>query len=209
LNIPGEEFILDGLSYIEQSKLNPEQMKIGHDVVVIGAGNTAIDCATIARRLGAERVTMVYRRSEQEVTAYPHEIEFIKKEGVEFRFLAQPVRVIAGAGLECVRTELGAPDSSGRRAPVAVQGSEFTIPADQVIKAIGQEKPGLASMLGLATRNGFIQVNTDFETSIAGVFAGGDCIRATGAASTVMAVQDGKLAALAIHQRVMNGANHG
>ena len=196
LNIPGEESILDGLAYIEQSKLDPAAVKRARNVVVIGAGNTAIDCATIARRLGAQRVTMLYRRSEQEVTAYPHEIEFIKKEGVEFRWLSQPVRVVP-EGLECVRTELGAPDASGRRAPVAVAGSVFVIAADQIIKAIGQEKPFLP---GIATERGFIKVDAEMQTSLAGVYAGGDCVRAKGAASTVMAVQDGKLAAMAIQR---------
>jgi glutamate synthase (NADPH/NADH) small chain len=209
LGIPGEELIIDGLSYIERSKMNGNQMKVGRDVVVIGAGNTAIDCATIARRLGANRVTMVYRRSAAEIAAYRHEFEFVKKEGVEFRFLAQPARVVAEngrvTGLECMRTELGPPDSSGRRAPSSVPGSEFTIPADQVIKAIGQKKPALAAMLGLEMHNNFIRVDADFETSIAGVFAGGDCIRAKNPASTVMAVQDGKLAAMAIHRRIQNG----
>ncbi len=196
LNITGEECIVDGLSYIEQSKLNPGSMKPARNVVVIGAGNTAIDCATIARRLGAERVTMVYRRSENEVTAYPHEIDFVRREGVDIRFFSQPVRVVP-EGLQCVRTELGSPDASGRRAPVAIAGSEFVIAADQIIKAIGQKKPILP---GIAAENGFIKVGANFETSIPKVFAGGDCIRAKGAASTVMAVQDGKLAAIAIHQ---------
>ena len=208
MSIPGEELILDGLQYIEQSKINGGGIQIGRNVVVIGAGNTAIDCATIAKRLGAERVTMVYRRSAEEMTAYEHEYEFVKKEGVEFRFLTQAVRVLAenGAvtGLSCVRTELGPPDRSGRRAPRLADCNEFTISADQVVKAVGQEKPALASLLGLEIDKGFIKVNTEFETSVSGVFAGGDSIRATNAASTVMAVQDGKLAAHAIHQRIMH-----
>ena len=86
MGISGEEWIVDGLAYIEQSKLDPGGMRIGQDVVVIGAGNTAIDCATIAKRLGAARVSMVYRRSEHEMTAYPHELDFIRREGVEFPF---------------------------------------------------------------------------------------------------------------------------
>jgi glutamate synthase (NADPH/NADH) small chain len=174
---------------------------------VIGAGNTAIDCATIAKRLGAPQVTMVYRRTEKEMTAYSHEYDFIKREGVGFSFLTQPVRVHAenGAvtGLECVRMELGGVDASGRPAPRAVAGSEFLVAADQVVKAIGQEKPSLAARLKLKTEKGFIQVNAAFETNLPGVFAGGDCIRARGAASTVMAVQDGKLAARAIHERLV------
>ncbi len=121
MRIRGEEHIEDGLAYIEQSKIDPRAMKIGRNVVVVGAGNTAIDCATIAKRLGAERVTIVYRRTERQMTAYLHEYEFVKNEGVEFRFLTQPVRVILEhgkiTGLECVRMELGPPDASGRPSP--------------------------------------------------------------------------------------------
>jgi glutamate synthase (NADPH/NADH) small chain len=206
LAIPGEEHILDGIQYIEQSKVDTGPIRVGRRVVVIGAGNTAIDCATIARRLGAEQVTMVYRRTQNEMTAYAHEFDFVKREGVEFRFLAQPARVIvqdgAVAGLECVNVELGAADASGRPSPRLISGSEFVIPADQIVRAIGQQKPAVATLLGLETESGFIRVNAKFETSLPGVYAGGDCIRARGAASTVMAVQDGKLAALAIHQRL-------
>ena len=207
LGIPGEEHILDGLEYIEQSKQNLANLVIGRNVVVIGAGNTAIDCATIAKRLGASNVTMVYRRSEKEMTAYAHEYDFIKQEGVGFSFLTQPVRVHAENGavksLECLRMTLGSTDVSGRPSPQPVADSEFLIAADQVVKAIGQEKPSVASLLKLKTDRGFIKVNADFETSLTGVFAGGDCIRARGAASTVMAVQDGKLAARAIHERLV------
>jgi dihydropyrimidine dehydrogenase (NAD+) subunit PreT len=207
LGIPGEEFIRDGLEYIEQSKMNVDKLMVGRNVLVIGAGNTAIDCATIAKRLGAEQVTMVYRRSENEMTAYPHEYEFIKREGVQFSFLTQPVRVIAKnnsvESLECVRMSLGSPDASRRPSPQPVAGSEFHLVADQIVKATGQEKPSLASLLKLKTEKGFIQVSDHFETSLPGVYAGGDCVRARGAASTVMAVQDGKLAAQSIHERLV------
>jgi dihydropyrimidine dehydrogenase (NAD+) subunit PreT len=207
MGIPGEERIVDGLAYIEQSKLNPAGMITGRNVVVIGAGNTAIDCATIAKRLGADQVTMVYRRTEHEMSAYPHEYDFVKKEGVGFRFLAQPVRVLCDdgrvTGLACVPMELGAPDSSGRRTPQPAGDNEFVIPADQVVKAVGQQKPSLAQALGLEVDRGFIKVNADLETNLPGVFAGGDCIRAKNSASTVMAVQDGKLAAAAIHTRLV------
>lgn len=206
MGIPGEDLIVDGLHYVEQSKLNGGGMKIGRRVVVIGAGNTAIDCATIAKRLGAEQVTMVYRRTAAEMTAYPHEVDFVRKEGVEFRFLAQPARVLADSGrvtgLNCLHMELGTADASGRRVPHPVNGTEFTIPTDQIVKAVGQEKPALAVLLGLALDKGYIRVNSDFETSLPGIFAGGDCIRAQNAASTVMAVQDGKLAAAAIERRI-------
>lgn len=205
MGIAGEEHIVDGLEYIETCKTAPASLHVGEHVVVIGAGNTAIDCATIAKRFGAKLVTIVYRRTEHEMTAYPHEYEFAKSEGIEFRFLTQPVRVLKDEGLECVRMQLGAEDRSGRPAPEAVPHSEFMVRADQVVKAIGQKKPSLAALLGLRVNGGFIAVDEQFETSVAGVYAIGDCVRVAGAASTVMAVQDGKLAAEAIHMAGHNG----
>jgi dihydropyrimidine dehydrogenase (NAD+) subunit PreT len=181
LGIPGEERILDGLAFIERSKMEPAELRVGEHVAVIGAGNTAIDCATVAKRSGASRVTMVYRRTEREMSAYPHEYEFVKKEGVEFEFCARPFAVHA-VGLECARDE-----------------STFLIPADTIVKAIGQQRPPIASALGLETDRGFIKVTKSMETSVPGIYAGGDCVRAKGAASTVMAAQDGKSAAAAIH----------
>jgi len=107
------------------------------------------------------------------------------------------------AGLECVRMALGETDSSGRPSPQPLADSAFILPADQVVKAVGQEKPPLATLLGLETRRGYVVVDSDFETSRPGLYAGGDCIRSSGACSTVMAVQDGKLAAQAIHRKLM------
>ncbi len=221
LGIAGEEAILDGLEYIEaskiqtskiqaskiqESKVDPDSLKVGRRVIVIGAGNTAVDCATIAKRLGAESVTMVYRRTDREMTCYQHEYDFARKEGIEFRFLSQPSRVILNEGqpigLECLRVELGPPDASGRPSPVVRPGSEFVLVADQIVKAIGQQKPWIATLLGLETHKGFIAVDDNFETSVPGVYALGDCIRARGAASTVMAVQDGKLAAAVIGRKL-------
>jgi glutamate synthase (NADPH/NADH) small chain len=206
LGIEGEETIIDGLAFIEASKTDIADLKVGCNVIVIGAGNTAVDCATIAKRLGAGRVTMVYRRTDREMTCYEHEYDFALKEGIEFRFLAQPSRVLVEGGkptgLECRRVELGAKDASGRPAPVAVKGSEFVLAADQIVKAVGQEKPSLATLLDLEKKKGFIAVDGSFKTSVPGVYAIGDCIRAKGAASTVMAVEDGKLAALAIHAQL-------
>ena len=205
LGIEGEEVIVDGLEFIEASKTAPASMSVGRNVLVIGAGNTAVDCATIARRLGSERVTMVYRRTDREMSCYGHEYDFARREGIEFRFLSQPSRVLleggVPVGLECLRVELGAPDASGRPSPQPVPGTEFVLAADQIVKAVGQEKPALATLLGLKTRKGFIAVDAGFQTSQPGVYAIGDCIRASGAASTVMAVEDGKLAAAAIHQQ--------
>ena len=176
------------------------------------SGNTAVDCATVAKRLGAERVTMVYRRTEREMTCYPHEYDFARKEGIEFRFLTQPSRVLIEGGipigLECLRVELGPPDATGRPSPQAVRGSEFVLPAGQIVKAIGQQKPALAALLGLQTSKGFITVDSRFQSSLSGVYAIGDCIRSSGAASTVMAVQDGKLAAVAIHREFARTPAH-
>jgi len=169
--------------------------------------------------MNGERFSMVYRRTEREMTCYEHEYEFIKQEGIEFRFLSQPSAVVVEEGqvrgLECLSVALGEADASGRPSPHSVAGSEFVITADLIVKAIGQHKPALASLLGLKTDKGFIAVDENFETSQPGIFAIGDCIRSTGAASTVMAVQDGKLAATAIHQRLsheqvtMAGGAHG
>jgi glutamate synthase (NADPH/NADH) small chain len=210
LGIAGEEAIVDGLNFIEASKAKTTRPEVGRNVLVIGAGNTAIDCATIARRLGAERVTIVYRRTDREMSCYAHEYDFARKEGIEFRFLTQPARVIVEAdqpvGLECLRVDLGARDASGRPAPIPVAGSEFLLPCDQIVKAVGQVKPELAKVLALETRNGFIAVDENFQTGIAGLYAIGDCIRAAGAASTVMAVEDGKLAAKAIDRQFTRSA---
>lgn len=201
MGIPGEEHILDGLEFIEQAKLEREKLPPMQYAVVIGAGNTAIDAATMARRAGAE-VTMVYRRTEREMTAYRHEYEFALHEGIQFAFLTQPIGVEVKdgqvTGVRCVKMALGALDASGRARPEAVPGSEFVLPCDTVIKAIGQEKPALAEALGLALEQGYIKVDDHLQTSLPRVWAGGDCVRVRGSASTVMAVQDGKIAAQSI-----------
>ena len=210
LGIAGEEAVVDGLEFIEASKVAAAKLSVGRNVIVIGAGNTAVDCATIAKRLGAELVTMVYRRTDREMSCYEHEYDFARKEGIDFRFLSQPSRVVLKdglpVGLECLRVELGAPDASGRPSPTPVKGSEFVLAADQIIKAVGQNKLTLAALLGLETRKGFITVDANFRTNVAGIYAIGDCIRSSGVASTVMAVEDGKLAAAAIHQQIVQRA---
>lgn len=216
LGIPGEELagVTEALSFIAETKLAEKEglerlreLPVGRQVAVIGAGNTAIDAATIAKRLGAERVTMVYRRGEGEMTAYDFEYSFIKNEGVEFRFFSQPVRVLGEngqvTGLECLRVELGAPGPDGRALPEPVLGSEFVIPCDQVVKAIGQEKLiDLYAHFGLEQERGYVRVDNDLRTSNDKIFAGGDCVRATGDAMTVTATEDGKRAARAIHAQL-------
>jgi dihydropyrimidine dehydrogenase (NAD+) subunit PreT len=212
LEIPGEnlEGVVDGIEFIESTKTDDlSSIKVGQKVVVIGAGNTAIDAATIARRLGAH-VTMIYRRSSAEMTAYNFEYEFAKLEGIEYRFLTAPVSIKGSSrveGLECQTMQLGAPDASGRPHPEPVPGSNFTLECDMVIKAIGQEKQtNLAQHLGLTLEKGYIVVNEKNQTSNPRVFAGGDCVRLKGDASTVMAVQDGKIAAKSIHS-ILEGRN--
>ena len=194
MQIPGEDLqgVTEALSFIAETKLaekdgleNLKKLPIGNHVAVIGAGNTAIDAATIAKRLGAERVTIVYRRSDKEMTAYDFEYDFIKNEGVEFRFLTQPVEVIGEngkvTGLKCVKMKLGQAGSDGRRQVEAVPDSEWILECDQVIKAIGQEKPaGLVKAFGLETEKGYIKVDDTLKTSNPKVYAGGDCIRSQG-----------------------------
>lgn len=215
MSVPGEDLpgVVDGLDFIEETKVKKlDQITFGQRVCVIGAGNTGIDCATIARRLGSERVTIIYRRSEAEMPAYHFEYQFALGEGVSFMFLTQPVEIVGNGkveGLKCVRMDLGEPDQSGRRIPVPVKGSEFVVPCDMVVTAIGQKKRSdmyeQLSKLGVkTTHNGYIAVN--FETNRTDnpkIFAGGDCIRSKGEASTVAAVQDGKIAAAAIHQALI------
>jgi dihydropyrimidine dehydrogenase (NAD+) subunit PreT len=212
LAIPGEEQtgVTEALSFIAETKLAEKEglerlsrIPIGKNVAVIGAGNTAIDAATIAKRLGAERVTIVYRRGEKEMPAYDFEYAFIKNEGVEFRFLTQPVAIQGEGGrvtgLRCLRMELSAPGPDGRRQAAPVPGSEFVLECDQVIKAIGQEKPAaLVEAFGLETDRGYIAVDEALRTSRTKVFAGGDAVRSQGAAMTVTAAQDGKIAARSI-----------
>jgi dihydropyrimidine dehydrogenase (NAD+) subunit PreT len=212
LEIPGEDGpgVIEALSFVAETKLAEKeglerlsQLPIGENVAVIGAGNTAIDAATIAKRLGSERVTIVYRRGEKEMPAYDFEYAFIKNEGVEFRFLTQPVAVEREGdrvtGLRCVRMELSAPGPDGRRRAKPVPGSEFLLACDQVIKAIGQEKPAaLVEAFALETKRGYIAVDEGLRTSRTKVFAGGDAVRSSGAAMTVTAAQDGKIAARSI-----------
>ena len=178
----------------------------GKNVAVIGGGNTAMDCVRTARRLGAERAMIVYRRSEAEMPARVEEIKHAKEEGVEFVMLTAPLEIIAdndgwSAALRCRRMELGPPDASGRRKPVPVEGSEFDLPADVVVNAIGTRANPLltATAPDLALNNwGNIIVDDSGATSLPGVFAGGDMVR--GGATVILAMGDGKQAAAAINR---------
>jgi len=178
-------------------------IKIGKRVAVIGGGNVAMDAARCALRLGAGEVLIVYRRSEEEMPARREEIERAREEGIKFITLTQPVRFIGEErveGIECIRMELGEPDESGRRRPVPIEGSNFTIEVDQVVIAIGQKPNPLVmrTTKGLAydSRRGIVIADSMGRTSKEGVFAGGDVT--TGAATVIAAMGAGKRAAEAI-----------
>ena len=179
----------------------------GHKVVVVGGGNVAMDAARTALRLGAE-VTVVYRRTENELPARKEEVHHAKEEGVVFAMLTNPVEILGTEkgwvnGIRCIRMELGEPDASGRRSPVPVEGSEFEIEADSVIMALGTSpNPMIArTTAGLATnRRGCIEADADGATSREGVFAGGDAV--TGAATVILAMGAGRKAAAAIDRYI-------
>jgi glutamate synthase (NADPH/NADH) small chain len=210
LNIPGEELegVYDALYFIERIKSRSwETVPVGRAVAVIGAGNTAIDAVTQARRLGAERVLLVYRRGQAEMPAYEYEYELAKQDAVEFLWQTAPVEILAdgsGArvgGLRCVRTELGEPDASGRRSVKTIEGSEFTVEVDTVIKATGQQKMRefFAGIGGVEVdKAGRVVVEPEtMRTGNPKFFAGGDCVN--GGREAVDASQMGKLAAQGIH----------
>ena len=207
IDIPGEkEFggMLNAVDFLRDVNLGDRQLP-GRNVVIIGGGNVAVDAARIIKRLGCEAVTMVYRRSRDEMPAYPEEIEDALEEGIHIQYLTAPVRILGTDGkingIECIKTELGPMDEGGRRRPIPREGSQFILSCDAVISAIGQRidldwtknEPGPA-----VTRRGRLGVDPHtLQTSIPHVFAAGDAV--TGPATVVEAVGAGHLAAEAIH----------
>ncbi|MHB1652190.1 MAG: NADPH-dependent glutamate synthase [Desulfitobacteriaceae bacterium] len=180
-------------------------VKVGTRVAVLGAGNVAMDGARTALRLGAEEVSIIYRRSREEMPARAEESEHAEEEGIEFRLLTNPVAINGDErgwvkSMTCLRYELGEPDASGRRAPVPIAGSEFEMPVDTVIVAIGQGPNPLVTTstpgLSLNRRGNIVADPETLATSKPGVFAGGDIV--TGAATVILAMGAGKKAAAAI-----------
>ena len=229
MNIPGESLkgVYSANEYLTRSNLmraylddpSTPVMK-GGNVAVVGGGNVAMDAARTALRLGASHVYIVYRRSMEELPARREEVEHAQEEGIDFRLLSNPVEILGYrnpddprdpkngfvTGIRCVRMELGAPDASGRRRPVEIPGSEFTLEADTVIMAIGTSPNPLIKNTteGLeVNRRGGIVVTEDGLTSRPGVYAGGDAV--TGAATVISAMGAGKTAAGAIDRMLMGG----
>ena len=182
----------------------------GKVVVVSGCGNVAMDAARCAKRLGAEEVYIVYRRSEEELPARKEEVEHAKEEGIIFKLLNNPIEIIEDPethlvkGMKCIRMELGEPDASGRRRPIPVEGSEFVLDVDCVIISIGTSPNPLikSTTKGLDTNSHgcIIAEETTGKTSREGVYAGGDAV--TGAATVILAMGAGKHAAKAIDEYI-------
>ena len=224
MNIPGESYkgvysaneFLTRSNLMKAYKADPvTPIMKGGKVAVVGGGNVAMDAARTALRLGAEHVSIVYRRSMEELPARKEEVEHAIEEGIDFRLLQNPVEVLGYnnpenprdpkngfvTGLRCIKMELGEPDAKGRRRPVPIPGSEFVLDVDTVVIAIGTSPNPLikSTTKGLEVNNhGGIIVNEDGLTSREGIYAGGDAV--TGAATVISAMGAGKLAAKAIDE---------
>jgi heterodisulfide reductase subunit A-like polyferredoxin/coenzyme F420-reducing hydrogenase delta subunit len=217
LDVPGEDAagVCSGTEYLRAHALAEPDAPRGNRVLVVGGGNTSIDAARTAVRLGAEKVTILYRRTRNEMPADPEEIDGALAEGVEIVYLVSPVQVLSEggcvAGAEFLRNELGPPDNSGRRSPVPIEGSQFTVEADLILTAISESPDStLAKALGLkTTRWGSIETDElTGATSLEGVFAGGDVV--LGPSSVIQAIAQGKRAAKAIDNHLKgNSLNQG
>ncbi|WP_293728344.1 NADPH-dependent glutamate synthase [uncultured Phascolarctobacterium sp.] len=216
MNIPGEN--LNGVYAANEFLTRVNLMKayqfphvatpvyVGKRAAIVGAGNVAMDAARTAKRLGAEEVYIVYRRSKEEMPARKEEIGHAEEEGIELRLLNNPVAIVGDdkgwvKGLQCVKMELGEPDASGRRSPVAIPGSEYVLDVDMVVMAIGQGPNPLIKDTTPdleVNKRGNIVADAAGATSIPGVFAGGDIV--TGAATVISAMGAGKKAAAAIDE---------
>lgn len=212
LGIEGEHLkgVYDAIEFVRDTKTKPLSVDFaGSRAVVIGAGNTAIDAATCSVRLGADNVKILYRRTADEMTAYDFEYDFAKQDGVEFRWLAAPKRIIGDENgkvkqIECIKMSLGEPGADGRRRPAPIEGSEFVLEVDAVIKAIGQNRHiRLIEEFNLQHQHGVVKVDkVTLQTSNPKVFACGDVIfgKGQGEAMVVTAAQQGKDTAYAIHR---------
>lgn len=215
LGIEGEDLngVFDAIEFVKKIKVEaPTKELVGKNVAVIGAGNTAIDAATTAVRLGASNVKIVYRRTRNEMSAYQFEYDFAKQDGVEFRWLTAPAKIVGNeqnevVGLECIKMKLEEPGIDGRQKPVPIEDSQMTLEVDVVIKAIGQTKhTKLIEAFGLNHTKGVVDVDSEtFQTSQENIFACGDCVfgNGQGEAMVVSAAEQGKEVAKAIHRTFM------
>jgi dihydropyrimidine dehydrogenase (NAD+) subunit PreT len=210
VHYPGDDLdgVWESLPFIERIK-DGDPPRVGTNVAVIGGGNTAVDVAREAVRLGAERVTMLYRRTRAEMPAYAFEVEDAEAEGVEIMWLTVPVR-FAGCehvlAVQCRRAELGEPDADGRRRPVEIEGSDFMLPVSTVVKAIGQQPRAefLSWVDGLALDGGTVAVDPlTGQTGNPRFFAAGDACN--GGATVVDAVRGAKVAARGVHEFLKRG----
>ena len=214
LSIEGEDAkgVIEGTTFLQEVNLG-KKLPLGEKVAVIGGGNVAIDAARTALRLGAKEVAIVYRRSREEMPAHQWEVEEAENEGVKFHFLALPMKVLSNNGtvtdMECIRMRLGERDESGRRRPIPIEGSEFTLEVDTVIPAISQS-PDLFFLInsgndGLETtkQSTFVVDQETLATNRDGVFAGGDCV--SGPTMVVEAIASGEQAAMSIHSYLRDG----
>ncbi len=204
LGIPGDELdgVVDAIDFISQLKLDRANARVGRRVVVVGGGNTAIDVVTQAQRLGAEEVTLIYRRGPEEMPAYAHEVQLAKESGCRFQFLQTPTRILGRGKVEAIelsRMRLGAPDASGRRKPEPAGGAPVVVSCDMVIPATGQQPRSelLESLPGVRLDRGRVAVDErTMQTTNPRYFAGGDCV--SGGQEVVNAVAEGKRAAAGI-----------
>lgn len=203
LNIEGEELegVMHSLTFLNNINYG-RPVKLGKKVIIVGGGNVAVDVARTAKRLGPDEVTVLYRRTEQEMPAHKQEVEEAKLEGVKFQFLTSPKKIVGKdgkvVGIECLKMRLGEPDESGRRRPIPVEGSEFTVPADTVILAIGEtpDTSFLPKEIQITKGNTIVVDQVTLQTIVPNIFAGGDAV--TGPASVVEAIAAGKKAAESI-----------
>ena len=206
LKIPGENLkgVYDALDFIEIVKTNSRKLNLkGKIIAILGGGNSALDSAIQAKILGAEYVYIFYRRSKEEMPGYPSEFEQAKLSECMFYWQMAPLEILGKNKVEkvkLIRTKLGVLDSSGRRKPIPIKGSEEIFKVNVVIKALGQQTNDefLSKIKGLKIKNGLVQINKKtYQTSIPKVFAGGDCV--SGGKEIVNAVAEAKKAAMAIH----------
>ena len=215
LRIPGEdtEGFVQAIDFLRDCNLNGGFVSLGKKVIVVGGGNSAVDAARTALRLGSESVTIVYRRTRAEMPAYPEEVEEAEREGVRIEFLAAPVEILTKNGhltdVKCCRMNLGEFDRSGRRSPVPAEEGEFVVETDQCILAIGQSLDPNEINNGIQvqfSKRNYIEINpVTGQTSVEWIFAGGDAV--TGPASVVEAVAHGERVAVGIDQ-YLTGENH-